>query len=321
MRQFFQMDKQYFRILNAEQIQRELLTNVEDLSYLALRYKQDPNSILAPDSNIELSHWNIAITERLLERACEIISIYISELIKESNWLYESRNVWPVEKLSLWVFSVAQNLRNKINLDLFGRICAIFMTIRFITINYKFELPTFIDQMAQEISLGVDAQRTRIVICYAERDRRWLERLQIHLKPLQMQDLIDPWDNTRILPGQLYRDEVERALSTARAVILLVSADLLASGSIIGNELPSILYRHEKAGAAVLPLILRPCLFRQSPLKEFQAFNSPPELPLTSLKRVEREALLVRVAETVANMLTPPRPRTRYSSDTIPPSV
>lgn len=39
---------------------------------------------------------------------------------------------------------------------------------------------------------------TRVFVSYSHRDKKWLERLQIHLKPLVRAGNIDLWDDTRI---------------------------------------------------------------------------------------------------------------------------
>lgn len=143
------------------------------------------------------------------------------------------------------------------------------------------------------------AQRNTVFISYSHRDREWLERLQVHLKPLERAGLVQRWDDTMIRPGQTWRQEINQALRSARVAVLLISADFLASDFIADNELPPLLQRHENDGAIILPLILSPSRFGKTPsLVCFQAVN-PPTQPLIALPKAEQEAILVGLTEAI----------------------
>jgi hypothetical protein len=113
--------------------------------------------------------------------------------------------------------------------------------------------------------------RAKLFVSYSHHDRPWLERLKIHLGLLQRRGLVHVWSDTRIEVGARWQDEIETALAQARAAVLLVSADFLASDFIWKEEMPRIL-AHQKDGMVVLPLIARPCAWRIAPeLAELQA--------------------------------------------------
>lgn len=123
--------------------------------------------------------------------------------------------------------------------------------------------------------------------------------MKVHLKPLEREGLLDLWDDTRIEVGTDWRDEIERALASATAAVLLISADFLGSEFIASNELPRLLEAHEKRGLVVLPLIVSPSQVNDIPqLSRFQAFNAP-ERPLIELRPFERERLLVAVGKRI----------------------
>ena len=42
---------------------------------------------------------------------------------------------------------------------------------------------------------------TPVFVCYSHEDKKWLKRLQVHLKPMVRDGDIDLWDDTRIQPG------------------------------------------------------------------------------------------------------------------------
>lgn len=149
------------------------------------------------------------------------------------------------------------------------------------------------------------AERTQVFISYSHQDTDWLKRLQIHLAPLEREGIINRWDDTRIKPGLRWRDEITQALATAKAAVLLVSADFLASDFIATNELPPLLAAAQQAGARIFPVIVSPCRYKRSLLEPFQAVNAP-DKPLIGLSRADQETILVTLTEAIAEALTNP---------------
>lgn len=136
----------------------------------------------------------------------------------------------------------------------------------------------------------------RVFVSYSHADATWLERLQVHLKPLERQGLVELWADTRIATGDIWRAEIEQAMTSAQVAVLLVSADFLASDFIAANELPPLLQRAEDDGLAIMPLILSPCLFEQTPsISCFQAVN-PASQPLSGMSRARRDKVFVKLS-------------------------
>jgi hypothetical protein len=143
-----------------------------------------------------------------------------------------------------------------------------------------------------------------IFVSYSHRDSEYLERLLVHLKPLQRDGLIDAWVDTRLMAGDKWKKEIDAALKRARVAVLLVSADFLASDFIIKNELPPLLKAAEERGTLIVPVILRPCRFsREKELREFQAIN-PPDEPLSVLDENGRELLYDSIAQRIEQVFT-----------------
>jgi hypothetical protein len=143
----------------------------------------------------------------------------------------------------------------------------------------------------------------RIFISYSHKDQAYLERLMVHLRPLEKKGIIDAWVDTRLKIGDKWRKEIGDALKHASVGILLVSADFLASDFIIDDELPPLLRSAEEKGTLILPVILKPCRFaRENSLNEFQAANSPDE-PLSVLDESEREFVFDTIAQRIEDTL------------------
>ncbi len=70
-----------------------------------------------------------------------------------------------------------------------------------------------------------DGQAPKIFISYSHLDKRWLERLEMHLKLLVNMPEIDLWNDTRLKAGDRWRQEIRDAIATPKVANLLVSAN------------------------------------------------------------------------------------------------
>jgi hypothetical protein len=164
----------------------------------------------------------------------------------------------------------------------------------------------------------MDPSRTTVFISYSHKDRKWLERLQVHLGPLERAGLIDPWDDRRIKPGMQWREEIEKALRSARVAVLLVSADFMNSSYIQNNELPPLLEAAGRDGCRILTLIVEPCRYaREEALARFQAVNDPAK-PLSSLRGPLREKILDNVSQQIEEAVATSFVSTRKAPQTEP---
>lgn len=185
--------------------------------------------------------------------------------------------------------------------------------------------------LARPQGQNADMPRATVFISYSHADRKWLERLKTHLKPLQREGLVDYWVDTRIAAGTPWQTEIEQALEVVSVAVLLVSADFLASDFIADDELPPLLTAAEERGARIIPLILSPSRFTRMPsLSRFKPIN-PPEQPLIKLKKWEQEDVLDRTTVAILEALsqdpmrldrrgkeTAPRPAGQESAPTKP---
>src|SRR5258706_13817605 len=98
------------------------------------------------------------------------------------------------------------------------------------------------------------------VFCsYAHTDEKWLRQLETHLNPLKRQGLISLWNDRQILPGMNWAETIDGHLETASVILLLISADFIASNYYYGVEMKRALERHEANEARVIPIVVRPC--------------------------------------------------------------
>jgi TPR repeat protein len=140
--------------------------------------------------------------------------------------------------------------------------------------------------------------RDRVFISYSHKDRDWLEKLQIVLKPLIRKGIISIWDDTQIQAGDQWRNQIAEALGNARVAVLLVSPDFLASDFIADHELPPMLRAAQDQGLRILWVLIRDCLFSETEIADYQAAHDLIR-PLAMLTSAEVDTALVGIAKKI----------------------
>lgn len=110
-----------------------------------------------------------------------------------------------------------------------------------------------------------------VFISYAHEDEPLRQQLEDHLSLLRRQGLISEWHDREILPGAEWAQEIDEHLLAASIILLLISADFLASDYCFDIEMQRALERHQRAEARVIPIILRPCDWQTSPFAPLQS--------------------------------------------------
>ena len=121
----------------------------------------------------------------------------------------------------------------------------------------------------------------KLFYCYAHEDKALRDTLDRHLSILKRQKLIDVWYDREISPGMEWEKEIDQHLSSADIVLLLVSADFLASDYCYGKEMAQALQRHEEGTARVVPIILRPVHWKDAPFSKLLVLPTEAK-PVTS---------------------------------------
>ncbi|MCK4450058.1 MAG: toll/interleukin-1 receptor domain-containing protein, partial [Anaerolineae bacterium] len=102
-------------------------------------------------------------------------------------------------------------------------------------------------------------------------DEHWKDRLRPHLGVLEQVGHITIWDDRQIDAGAEWYDEIKQVMERAAVAVCLISADYLASDFVTKEEIPYLLERRARDGMALIPVLLRPCLWKVVPwLKPIQ---------------------------------------------------
>jgi hypothetical protein len=140
-------------------------------------------------------------------------------------------------------------------------------------------------------------QRDKVFISYSHRDKKFLDELLAHLKPLERAGRISTWSDVQIQPGSQWSEQIQKALASTKVAVLLVTKDFLASDFIQQSELGPLLRAAKEDGVAIRWVLVRDCNWKKTPLKDYQAAY-PPDKPLAG-KSWSRDSAWVAICEAI----------------------
>lgn len=106
---------------------------------------------------------------------------------------------------------------------------------------------------------------------YSHKDEEFRDELETHLASLKREGLVEVWHDRRIEAGEDWNGEIAKRLNTADIILLLVSANFLASDYCYDLEVKRALERHANGTARVVPVILKPCDWKSTPFGPIQS--------------------------------------------------
>ncbi|HEX7575481.1 MAG TPA: toll/interleukin-1 receptor domain-containing protein, partial [Candidatus Methanoperedens sp.] len=162
-----------------------------------------------------------------------------------------------------------------------------------------------------------------VFISYSHQDESWKDRLVKHLKVLQMEDIIEVWEDRRIGAGENWYQEIQNAMNESKVGIMLVSVDFLTSEFILGDEVPQLLKLRAKEGVKIYPVIIKPCPWKN--VKWLSEMNLRPKdgRAISGGDDYHIDTDLAAIAEEIASIIQPigkekPTPNPVYSSSELP---
>ena len=131
----------------------------------------------------------------------------------------------------------------------------------------------------------------KVFYCYAREDDTLCMELNKHLMALKQRGWISSWNEQEILAGMEREHEIDVHLSSADIILLLVSSDFMNSEYCYSIGMQEAMKRHETGEAVVIPIILRPVDWQDTPFGKLQALPTAGK-PITIWPNRD-EALLV----------------------------
>jgi TIR domain len=123
---------------------------------------------------------------------------------------------------------------------------------------------------------------------YAHEDEALRQELQKHLALLKREGRISEWHDRDITAGAEWRGQINTHLNSATLILLLVSADFIASEYCYDMEMRRALERHAAGEVRVIPIILRPVdNWQNAPFGRLQVLPTDAK-PVTEWENLDR---------------------------------
>jgi hypothetical protein len=142
-----------------------------------------------------------------------------------------------------------------------------------------------------------------------------------HLKLLERQGLVRAWHDRQIGAGDLWKQAIDQNLQDADIILLLISADFLASDYCFDIEMKTALDRHAAGKAVVVPVILRPVDWAATPFSGLQALPRNGQ-PITTFENLDIafEQVATGIRAAIERLLEAPRGHVSSSPEATLPS-
>jgi TIR domain len=127
---------------------------------------------------------------------------------------------------------------------------------------------TYLDQTLLQSAMNNSV--IEVFISYSHKDDELREELVIHLASLRRQGKIEAWHDRAIEAGEEWEAQIKGRLESAQIILLLISPPFIASDYCFDVEMQRAIARHHEGTARVIPIILRPSDWKESPFSKLQ---------------------------------------------------
>ncbi|MDZ7962584.1 MAG: toll/interleukin-1 receptor domain-containing protein [Aulosira sp. DedQUE10] len=113
-------------------------------------------------------------------------------------------------------------------------------------------------------------QSIEVFFSYAHEDEKLRRDLEKHLTLLERQGVITGWHDHKIGAGREWQSEIDQHLNTSQIILLLISANFIASDYCWDVEVKRAMERHNAQEARVIPVILDSVDCKSAPFGKLQ---------------------------------------------------
>jgi hypothetical protein len=166
------------------------------------------------------------------------------------------------------------------------------------------------EQSAQPVPVKLNSvpatctpERHHVFISYSHHDKKWFAELLTMLSPLVRSGAIDVWNDTMIKPGAAWKEEIEKALQSAKVAVLLVSGEFLDSDFIHKKELPPLLRAAREDGVTIFWIYVDTCLYEATSISDFQAAHDISR-PLSRMSKAKRREVIAEICRGIKDSIS-----------------
>jgi hypothetical protein len=141
-----------------------------------------------------------------------------------------------------------------------------------------------------------------VFVSYSHKDKNFLQEFRKYIFHLEQQGKVEFFDDGKIKPGEEWEREIQRALTSSKAAVLIVTQDFISSEFISTKELPVLRARAKDGTMSLFWIPLRHATYEQTGLLPLQALANP-NTPLAGLRKSKREAVLTEISRVLQKHL------------------
>lgn len=130
----------------------------------------------------------------------------------------------------------------------------------------------------------------KVFLSYSHIDEPWRNVVVAYLNNLQSQGVITSWHERSISLNKAWLSEIDPYLQTAQLILLLVSPDFVSSDYCYSIEMKYALQRYKTRQARIIPIMVRPVDWEDTPFFKFPALPTAAK-PITTWPN-QQEAFL-----------------------------
>jgi hypothetical protein len=153
-----------------------------------------------------------------------------------------------------------------------------------------------------------------LFLSYSHADEDFRLDLEKHLAGMKRLGVVSGWHDRMIRHGDEWEREIDVRLNAASVILLLISKNFLASNYCYDIEMKRALERHEAGEARVVPIILKPVVWKNQP---FAKLNGLPRNGKAITTWRNRDEAFVDVAHGLGDVIAHMRKQSKPAEPSI----
>jgi hypothetical protein len=145
-------------------------------------------------------------------------------------------------------------------------------------------------------------KKLKVFISYSHKDEPVKEELEAHLIGLKNSEMIEVWNDRKLIGGDVWDEAIIAELEAADIIILLISVYFLNSKYIWEKEVAIAMERHKNKTARVIPVIASSCDFGDMSFAKIQALPKN-ATPIDSFTGGERSRVFTEISKSIKDVV------------------